>query len=151
MRSLGIAVFAGVVSMSAAMPASALTISGDYFEDTASINCANNVFNCQLPFPVLPSALTGKFVVIETVSCTVAAPGSIVRASMFITDNGTNPRRTLFFTPPPSGTLSFSGHVGQKVSGGPPRQMFVQVDTSVAGSIFVSARWSGRSSASSES
>lgn len=136
MRSVVVALFAGLFTMPAVAPTRAATISGNYFEDTANINCSN-VFNCIMLFPVLPSALTGKFLLLDTVSCNVAAPGNIVSAYTFVTDAGTNPRRNIYLTAPPPGTSSFSGHVGQKITGGPPRQIAVQVNTSVSGSIFV--------------
>lgn len=109
----------------AVAPAGATTISGTYFEDTAPISCANTN-SCQLSFPVLPSTLTGKLVTFDMLNCSINSTQPAIHLAMLITDNGANGRREQYIDPPAgTGFRSFSRPIQLKVTGGPPRQMYL--------------------------
>lgn len=104
--------------------AAATTISGSYFEDTAPYSCVNTLV-CGASFPTMPSALTGKFVEIESMNCRVSGQVAVAGIDFFITDEGSADfRRSQYLDPPVgAGYRTFNRPIRLKVAGGPPRQL----------------------------
>lgn len=120
-------------------PAGAVTISGTMYEDTVSAQCSTTL-DCIVQFP-LSSAIAGKFLNVEDISCS-GIIGKPFRAGMlFLTDGGlTNIRRKRGLTlagPNLLGNFSWHEAVKFKISGGPPRvlniEMFTSESTSTSG------------------
>lgn len=108
--------------------ASALTISGDYYEDTVSGGCPGST--CEVAFS-LPAATTGQFLYLEELSCIVQITGAVANALYYLTDGGnTNIRRPHYIDAPPglNGT-SFSKQTRFKITGGPPRTLVIRAIT----------------------
>lgn len=129
---------AGLAIAASPTAAHATTISGTYYEDTASRSCPASTI-CEVQFPVLSTQLTGKFLRVDTLMCGfLGLDGASVQGSfMAISDAGSNKRRTTYFDPPPIGTMTFNRPVGQKVSGGPPRQLLYSVTLSKSVSTLI--------------
>jgi len=102
----------------------ALTISGTYFEDSISINC-NSEFACNRYFTPLPSVLTGKFLMLREINCTMNVNQGLQRMSLFIADStsGLNTRRYqhLAVDVATKNTFGIYQPMHFKISGGPPR------------------------------
>jgi len=108
-----------------AQAATALTISGPYFEEVAVGDC-NGDGACTVVFPVLPSTTTGFFINLTEVNCFTNVTAGLRSGRLYISDNGVNARRFHAFnvdkTP---GETSFRDPMSHKVSGGPPRQLAI--------------------------
>lgn len=113
-------------------PARAATISGTYFEDSASTGCSGNALTCTLLFPVLPSATSGLLLTLSEVSCIVRSNEKIESMSIFVTDNGANGRRFHYISiENRTGTQSFREALEFKITGGPPRQIAISQTSDV--------------------
>lgn len=128
------------------MPAAAVTISGTYYEDQAV--AANAVVcpvsnSCILTFP-LSSAIAGKLLTITEIACSGNVSPRVPSAVAFITDNGANPRRFRALdvgSPAVGGQFSWAHSAMEyKVTGGPPRSIYVQLtaDASTAWAVSCS-------------
>lgn len=129
--------FLATLGAAASTPASAATVSGTYFEESASVDCSSNVFNCVIRFAQLPSTLTGKLLTITEISCTVYAAQVLLQGYMYVTDAGANLRRQhAFAVARASGYSSLVEPVNFKITGGPPRQLFVYLHQEPVGTMF---------------
>lgn len=129
--------FLAMLGAAASTPASAATVSGTYFEESASVDCSSNVFNCVIRFAQLPSTLTGKLLTITEISCTVYAAQVLLQGYMYVTDAGSNLRRQhAFAVARASGYSSLVEPVNFKITGGPPRQLFVYLHQEPVGTMF---------------
>lgn len=118
--SIALAVAAGTASQ-----AQAVVVSGSLYEDFGTCTGAGG---CTVPFTVLPSSTTSKLVRTTEVTCQFNGPGTVTQISLFVMDNGSNSRRFHYLSPPVrSGTVTYNQQVDYTVSGGPPRQMGLQV------------------------
>ncbi len=104
-------------------PAHAASISGTYYEDTASMDCPNST-QCFLVFPTLADSTAGSVITITEVSCTLDVTAGVGRGQAVVTDNGANVRRPHFMNVvrEPGGT-SFRDTMNLRIGGGPPRQL----------------------------
>lgn len=103
------------------LPASAVTVSGTYYEDTNSIGC-NVAGPCNLDFAQFPTSLNGMFVTITEVSCDYYAAQPLTEVILGITDAGANFRRPHHITVAGNaGNWTFGARMTFKVAGGPPR------------------------------
>lgn len=129
------AFFAACAMAITAQNASAVTISGTYYEDGKSTNCILESF-CLVSFP-LSSTITGKLLNVHFVACSGTAPGSLVDGRIFISDTGANQRRTqpLEVVGRQVGAFfNFRNEIEYKVTGGPPRQLDLYVVANASGS-----------------
>jgi len=121
---------AAALLLAATSPLLALTISGTYYEDQQEESCGN-ISNCTVDF-ALPSALTGKFLILSRVGCIGVASNPIRFGKLYLSDNGANERRTIPLsvdTQPTGSLFSWSDEVEYKISGGPPRTVHVEMGT----------------------
>jgi len=103
------------------LPASAITISGTYYEDTQSTGC-NSDPNCAVDFAQFPSTLTGMFVTITEVSCDYYSDQPLTEVFLGVTDAGAGFRRPHHITVPGNaGNWTFGAKMTFKITGGPPR------------------------------
>jgi len=108
------------------MPASALTLSGTYYEDSADATCTAGQA-CTFNFAQFPAATAGKFIIIEFVSCGMLTYSTWDYAAFWISDAGANLRRKQYIsTTRSSGLQSIMQQVKIKISGGPPRQPVIK-------------------------
>jgi len=125
MARLGLKVVVASAVLLSAMPASAITLSGTYYEDQIPVVCTA-VTSCSYAF-FLPSALTGKFLTVTSLSCRGSVSRPLGTGRMEISDGGSNPRRaqslSMDQTPTAAGLVSWREQVEMKVTGGPPRQI----------------------------
>jgi len=107
-----------------AVPASALTVSGKLYEDTATGNCGS--VQCNVVFSVAPEITAGKLIRITDLGCIFIANNTVERVTFYVTDNGFNPRRYHYLTAPfRSGTFTYSFPIDYTFTGGPPRQPYM--------------------------
>lgn len=119
MRSIALPGTAAIALL-AAVPASALTISGTYYEDQANRTCVTTNY-CEAQF-TLPSV--AGFVNLEQVSCSGLVGAQVVSGQIFISDAGSNKRRYQFLSMTGvqgAGQFSSAEPVKMKVAAGPPR------------------------------
>lgn len=127
-----------------APPAGAVTLSGDYYEDTAESNCPSTTA-CEVLFAVLPSSLDGKFLNLTEVSCVLTKTTGLIVGQIAVTDNGLNIRRRHNLqVERAQGTVSFLNNVDFKISGGPPRQVSIRIRTDDTSTIAMSCTIVGR-------
>lgn len=130
----------------ATAPASAYTLSGDYYEDQAGRAC-NTSSACDIVFP-LPSATTGKLLNVHFVSCRGNVPPDVVVGTLAIADSAglLNLRRIQSLTVAGTqiGTIfSWRQAVEMKVTGGPPRHVAVSLTGNATGTWSVSCAITG--------
>jgi len=118
-----------VFCIAVAAPAGAITISGTLYEDTIEVDCSSST-ECVASFP-LPSAITGKFLNLEDVSCFGIVGQPFRQGALFLSDgNFQNVRRQRGLTlAGPNSGQNFSWHeaVQFKISGGPPRVVHISM------------------------
>lgn len=107
--------------------ASALTLSGDYYEDAVQANCAQGL-DCTIAIQ-LNSVSAGKFLHLQSIDCVGStSPGAPRSGQYFLSDNGLNARRfhgLSLDVPATAGTWTFNQIVNLKIAGGPPRMLHV--------------------------
>lgn len=151
MRHIALNAFAALLLIAAASSAHSYTLSGDYFEDQQSRTCSQVLF-CTVGFP-LPSATTGKLVNLDYVACYGASPAGIVQGYYFVADSADTDnarrRQALTVSGDPAttqgvGRFSFRNAVAYKVTGGPPRYIFVTVAGNSIATIEINCAITGR-------
>lgn len=130
----GLTVFA---LLAIASPASALTLSGTYYEDQLHVVCTSQSY-CMVAFP-LPSAIAGKFLNVHVIACSGGVPGQMRQGEVAITDSaaGLGMRRlqplALAGRPVVGGVMDWRQDIELKVSGGPPRHILVTLTSPTVG------------------
>lgn len=127
-----------------ASPASAVTISGSYYEDQAAISCGSGLppdgprKDCTMRF-ALPSSTGGQFLFVEQVACRSSSNFSLESSEIFLSDGvGINERRRqpLGMNGTFRGSWSnFREEIQMKVAGGSPRMINITVVQSGQGSM----------------
>jgi len=127
---------AALAPLALALPASAVTLSGSYYEDQAAISCGTGTGadgprkDCTMRF-ALPSATNGQFLFVEYVACRGSSNFSLESGEIFLSDGvGVSERRrqplglngTYL-----GGRFNFREEVQMKVTGGPPRMVNITI------------------------
>lgn len=149
MCRLAICAASALALMAAATPAAAFTLSGSYYEDSASNTC--NSSSCDIAIP-LPAALTGSLLTLIDVGCIGFARKPLNQIGLLIADSpaGTNLRRSRPLNVPSQsalGNFSFSQQITYKITGGPPRHILVRLSQEGSDAISASCAISGAVSA----
>lgn len=123
---------AGTFAITAALaafafaPASAATLAGTYYEDSADATCSPGQA-CTFNFAQFPAATAGKFITIEFVSCGMLTYSTWEYAAFWISDAGGNLRRKQYLsTTRSAGSQTIMQQVKIKIAGGPPRQPVIK-------------------------
>lgn len=125
-----------------AVPASAVTVSGTYYEDTSLADCAN-AEACRMDFP-LTAVSSGYFLTLTEIGCSGITASQVIQLAISISDNGSNVRRIKPLDPgTPFTTFSLSDHFTYKVAGGPPRVVSVSIQQKTTGRILVGCMITG--------
>jgi len=120
-----------------ASPASALTVSGTYYEDQRTVTCTGASF-CIVAFP-LASSIAGKFLNVHVVACSGGVPGTMRQGEIAVADSaeGEAMRRLqplgLTGRPVVAGVIDWRQDIEMKVSGGPPRHILVTLTSPTTG------------------
>lgn len=101
---------------------SAPVVAGTYYEHTGVFNCPTS-FTCTLLFAPLPAQTQNQFVVLDEISCILSATTGLLRAQLFVSDGGVNPRRRRGLNVPvtEASAIAFNNQVHFKIAGGAPR------------------------------
>lgn len=127
---------AALALLACTSPASALTISGTYFEDSGINVCSSNCTGATVLFNVFPAQLNGKFVNLTEIGCFMTASQAVTGMAVYVTDNGGNSRREHPLNATNrSGFWSFREPINFKITGGPPRQPSFFFQTNVGATL----------------
>ena len=136
MKSLAVSAIAASALFGLPQIGHALTVSGTLYEDSAETTC-HGAKACVLHFTVAPSITAEKNIHITELGCDMVMSQPMTRLRMFVTDQGDNVRRIHPLEPrSKTGNYTFRELVDYTFTGGPPRQLAIQIDTAVDSNSF---------------
>lgn len=127
-KSLVSAALGSVLTCASPNFSTAAIVSGNYFEDSISMNC-NGMFGCTQYFAPLPETLSGKSILIREINCSMNVGLGLQVMKVYINDsiNGYNARRgqNIAVNPSIRGGFGIQQSMYYLIAGGPPRVLSI--------------------------